>query len=228
MSQPKRSKLELRGLLIGIVLGDGSLSSASSKNNSRLSIGHSTKQKDYCEHKLKLVAELLRTDYSCKEYSVFNKKTKKYYPIIQGSTCVHRYLTKLRKLLYNKQGIKGLTEKTLKYLTPEGLAYWYMDDGGIIAPASKERIEGLFLSTKNFSYEDHLKIKEYLKNIYNIHCSVVSHGKGRYRIKINKTNAKLFLDIIDKYKHPNLAYKFCLDYIQYRTEFNKINNQNSV
>jgi len=223
MSQLKRSKLALRGLLIGIVLGDGTLSKANSKQNSHLLIGHSIKQKDYCNSKLNLVSSLLNTSYHIKEYRVFNKKTNKHYPIIQGATKVHRYLTKLRKVLYDN-GTKKITEKILNYLTPEGLAYWYMDDGGVISYHKKKKIDGVFFSTQNFSYEEHLLIQKYFKDKWDINCRIGKHGKGKYRISINKTNSYKLIGLISPYIYEDLRYKTILNYSGYLIEFNKINS----
>lgn len=222
MSRLKRTKLELRGLLIGIVLGDGNLNAQTANSNARMLIGHSIKQKDYCTHKLSLVAELLRTEYAAKELSVLNKKSGKYYPIFQGQTKSHRYLTKLRQFLYNGSGTKVINQKILKYLTPEGLAYWYMDDGGIITYHKRKKIWGSFISTQNFSYEEHLLIKDYFKSTYNIDCRIGKHGKDKYRISFNNTESKKLFEIIDKYKHKTLAYKFILNYNEYMQEFSKI------
>jgi hypothetical protein len=50
--------------------------------------------------------------------------------------------------------VKIVTEKIMDYLTPEGLAYWYMDDGGIIMTNTRKQIYGCFLSTQNFTKEE--------------------------------------------------------------------------
>jgi hypothetical protein len=224
MRQLKRSKLELRGLLIGMWLGDANLSKVTSRQNSRLLIGHSTKQKDYCEYKLKLVSNLLRIEYSAKEYNVFNKKTNKEYNIYQGSTRVHRYLTKLRSMLYDSTGTKVITDKVLNYLTLEGLAFWFQDDGGVAFNNKRKAINGLYISTQNFTYDEHLTIRRYFKTKYDIECKIHNHGKKRYRIFFNKTNSKKFLSIIEKFKHDTFVYKFTLNYKDYvnltRTEEN--------
>ena len=225
MRQIKKSKLELRGLLIGMVLGDGTLSKVTSKQNSRLLIGHSIKQKDYCRYKLELVSNLLRIGYSAKDYNVFNNKTNKEYSIYQGSTKVHRYLTKLRSILYDSTGTKVVTSKILNYLTLEGLAFWFQDDGGVAFNNKRKTINGLYISTQNFTYNEHLIIKEYFKNKYAIECKVHNHGKKKYRIFFNKTNSIKFLSIIEKFKHIVFNYKFILNYREY---INSIKNEEKL
>ena len=207
--------MELRGLLIGIVLGDGTLSKCSSSSNSRLLLGHSLKQKEYCEHKLQLVSRLLDIEYKAKEYSVYNKSKDKYYSIFQGSTRVDRYLTKLRHLLY-PEGTKIINEKKLSYLTSEGLAYWYMDDGGVIINNSRKAVYGTFLSTQCFSREQQEEICEYFKQFFGFTSKVVSHGRGKFRIKINKENSEIFLAAIRPYILEHFAYKATLDYEEYK------------
>ena len=51
----------------------------------------------------------------------------------------------------------------------------------------------------------------------------MNHGKGQFRIKLNKTNARLLLPMIEKYKHPTLEYKFILDYDNYKLAFDTAN-----
>lgn len=203
--------------MLGIVLGDGNLSKVTSKSNSKLLIGHPIKQKNYCAHKLELVANLLRIEYSAKEYKILNKSYNKEYIIYQGSTTVHRYLTKLRSMLYDSTGTKYLTDKILHYLTPEGLAYWYMDDGGVAFNNKRKCINGCFISTQNYTYKEHLSIQKYFNDKYNIECKIHNHGKGKYRIFFNKTNSLKFFNVINEFKQPIFNYKFCLDYKEYVT-----------
>jgi hypothetical protein len=208
-----------------MVLGDGCLSAATSSSNARLSMGHSIKQKNYCNFKLSLVSELLRTTYNAKEHKVFNKKTNKYYPIFQGSTATHRYLTKLRKLLYSDDNTKVVNEKILKYLSLEGLAYWYMDDGGVITDNKRGKISGTYLNTQSFTYEEHLSIQNHFKEKYGIECKIYKQGE-HFKVKFNVTESKKFLALIEAYKIPELEYKFSLNYEDYVSKFN--NFQTSV
>jgi len=211
----KLRKLELRGTIIGMVLGDGSLSKpANTKQNSRLSIGHSKKQESYLIHKFDRVQSLLKIPYKHKNYQVFNKKTNKKYSTVQGSTTVHRYLTKLRKLLY-KNDTKTLTERTLNYLTPEGLAYWYMDDGGVKVGWCKTKKcfkRASFLSTQSFTYEEHKIIQKWFMDKYQIECKIHNHGKGKFRICFNATNSKKLFNIIGPFVLDCMKYKLDLKY----------------
>lgn len=211
----KSIKYEIPGSLIGIILGDGCLSKPLTKNcRSRLSIGHSYKQKNYCFHKLQKVSELLNIRFNYREVKVYNKKLNKYYNTVQGSTLVDEYFTDLRDVFYinNK---KVLTNTILESLNLEGLAYWYMDDGGICVYHKKKQISGSFLSTQSFTKEEQQLFCDWLKKEHNIETKLHKHGKGKYRVFMNKTNSKIFLDLIKPYILSEFEYKLQLDYQSY-------------
>jgi len=225
--KPKLRKLDLRGTIIGIVIGDGCLNKPTSKSNSRLSLGHSIKQENYLKHKFERINQLLKIDYKYKKLFRFNKKTKKTYPVIQGSTRVHRYFTKLRKLMYNSEGKKIINEKILSYLTNEGLAYWYMDDGGLNVKLRKDKgyIRQAFISTQNFSLEEHQVIIDWFKEEHDIDCRAYKHGRGKYRLTFNATNAKKLFSIIEPYILPEFSYKLDLKYSDNPTGIKTMNGR---
>lgn len=209
MSFPK--KKVLRSIIIGMVLGDASLSKITSKQNSRLCIGHSIKQKNYCKFKFEVIKKALQLEYNLKKYEVFNKKSNKTYITYQGSTKVHRYLTKIRKLMYvnNK---KIVSEKMLDYLEEKGLAFWFMDDGGKRPNHKRKFINGLFLSTQSFSYEENLIIKNWFLKKHDIKTSIVKHGHGKFRLNFNKENSYKLKKIIEPHVLPEFKYKLILEY----------------
>jgi len=211
----KLRKLELRGTIIGMILGDGCLSKTTSKSNSRLSLGHSIKQENCLKFKFNRINKLLKIGYNYKKMNRFNKKTNKTYPVIQGNTNVHRYFTKLRKLIYNNEGKKVINRKILNYLTNEGLAYWYMDDGGLHIYNRKDNkgyTRQCFISTQSFTFEEHNIIIDWFKDKYNIECKAYKHGRDKYRITFNATNAKILFSIIEPYILPEFSYKLDLKY----------------
>lgn len=107
-----------KSLLIGLVLGDGHIN----KRDNCLQITHSKKQKSYIDYKCELISELL----NCKKPNLYHRLDSKHdeYVLTKGS----RYFKLLRRWIY-KDGEKRFSKNILKYLTPEALAIWWMDDG---------------------------------------------------------------------------------------------------
>ena len=218
MTFPKKlKKLELRSVLVGMLLGDGCLNKITSKSNSRFSLGHSLKQHEYCKHKFELLDYYIQCGYKIKELSRISKKTGKTYKVIQGATKVDRYFTKLRKILYHNN-IKIINKKILNYLDLRGIAYWFMDDGGNRPSHKRRYINGLFLSTQSFNYAEHIIIRDWFKEKFDIKVSIVKHGHGKFRINFNKENSIKLKTLIKPYILEQFNYKLILEYSELEIE----------
>lgn len=68
----------------------------------------------------------------------------------------------------NEKQYKIVPENLEDYLTPRALAYWYMDDGHK-TPSS------FTIATHNFSYKEHLLLKQIFLNKYNIDITIRNH-----------------------------------------------------
>lgn len=119
---------QTRGFLYGICLGDGCLYKQPTNKNTGLTIGHGPKQLSYLKHKAeKLHSVLGGKPIQTYEYSSFNKTSEKSYTNFQIRR-VDPYFNQMHKALY-KTGKKVVTKEVLDFLSDEGLAYWFMDDG---------------------------------------------------------------------------------------------------
>ena len=106
-----------RNLLIAIAIGDGYISKTGC-----ISVFHSSKQKEYVEHKFQLLKGLCTTDEII---------TREVWTgdIQYGFRCkVSTFSKTLRKIMY-PNGTKIITRKLLNRLSAEHLALWWMDDG---------------------------------------------------------------------------------------------------
>lgn len=98
-----------------MVLGDGSL--VRKADHYRLHIGHGPKQEAYLRHKRERLASIA----TARVYHVSNGA---YHLMTRSAP----ELTELYHQFY-ADGRKRVTLEILDGLTPEGIAYWYMDDG---------------------------------------------------------------------------------------------------
>jgi hypothetical protein len=122
-----------RGLLIGMVIGDGCISATKVPTkttgyyvNTILQIWHSVAQLDYCQYKLELLKSLLgiKSLMNFRDCTLSNGKTYR----LCGFGTSNPYFKQLRKWLY-PNGKKQFTSEVLNMLSPQGIALWYMDDG---------------------------------------------------------------------------------------------------
>ena len=129
---------ESRNLLIGMLLGDGTIS-----NNYVFKIAHCAEQKDYLEWKIKQLGEAGIRNNGIKSYI----KTKGFntgVPVYYTQLNIIPFIKVLRKVFYKEKKILG-NRKLLNRLDAKGIAIWYMDDGHINIRKDKGRPCGFYI-----------------------------------------------------------------------------------
>lgn len=127
---------KFRGLLIGTLLGDSSIHHIKD-GNAVFQFSHQEKQKEYA---------FLKSSKICKGFKRKQRDPRPYttktsYGIVSYYKfgLSHKYLNFLHRVLYTNEGKKYFSKKVLSYLTPEGIAWWYMDDGGVSLGPNKDK-----------------------------------------------------------------------------------------
>jgi hypothetical protein len=189
-----------RAVLVGAVLGDGYLRQNSQRAGyTSLKIRHGAKQEAYIHFKGELI-------------STFLQKIVRVIPFVNSGylgfrfEVGHRYFRFLRERLY-PEGVKSVTREVLNWLTPEGIAIWYMDDGSLSAKrrAGKIHAHELHLATYT-SPEQNQIIIDFFRETYGI-CFTKRVNKGLYTLRCGTQEAKKFCELIREYVHPSMAYK---------------------
>lgn len=191
-----------KSVLIGLILGDGYLNPNSGV---ALEIVHGSDQKFYLEYKAKLLAKLLH----CKEPKIYHRVSNDTYKISKG----HRYFRILRKWIY-KHKEKRFSKKILKYLTPEAIALWWMDDGthSIDIRKSTGKITAHAFKLYTFTNEeDTQNIIDFFKEIYDIKFYPLKHrlksGEIRYYLQCRTKEGRKLSDLLRPYILPEFSYK---------------------
>ena len=114
-----------RDILVGTILGDAYLQKTG-KQNARLRLEHGAKQQEYLLWKVKQLQLFFqgRARYLERVHPI----TKRTYCYWRHQSQTAPFLGKLRALFY-PDGKKHIPEKIGKFLAPQSLAVWYMDDG---------------------------------------------------------------------------------------------------
>lgn len=194
-----------KAILIALALGDGSINvdKRCLGANGELSITHSIKQKEYLQYKAELLHSLIGgkapnvIEFMCKSnYGSFKQvrfsKTHKYFKLIKRWMEPNKY-----------------SEKILKYLTPEAIAIWYMDDGSIIA--NNRYKDGTCSSARtNFHLGATKEIAEdvcnYFKTKWDIKFTTYLE-KGTYSIRCFHKEGRKFHELISPYVIDSMKYK---------------------
>lgn len=187
------SKLEF-DFLVGTLLGDGHISVLKSGRLARFSASHSIKQLDYVNYKADLLKKL---NPKIKHNNILsNNKT---YKVVNISTIGTTDLLRMHDLFYiNKK--KVVSDKLIHYLkSPISLAVWVMDDGTLFH-------NSLTICTDSFSYNEHLILKEILKNNFNLNAKIIKYGKY-YRLRFSVSETVKLSSLIEPFMIEKMNYK---------------------
>ena len=204
------SRVETRSAVVGMTLGDGYMVK---KVPTSMSFVHSPRQLAYATWKAGILEVL--TGYPIKPYSYQTKLSNgKSYEQVRFMSRTHPLLQRIRYVAY-PDAKKTITEKLLFYLTPLGLAIWYMDDGSINFIKRKGKITGrqIFLHTACPENEADL-VRNYFLSTWGIDWKKfkIRQDSGFFSLRANANNAVEFFKLISQYVHPSMRYKIDLQY----------------
>ena len=192
-----------RNLLIGLLLGDGTIS-----NNYVFKLSHCEQQRDYLEWKIKLLGNNgIRTN-GIKEYIStcgYNSGKKVLYTQLS----IIPFIKVLRRVFYRPKKILG-NRKLLNRLSAQEIAIWYMDDGCINIRKSKNKIHGFYIRIATCLPEKELQvIIDYFKEVWNISFYKISEGKGTYSLCCGTKEGIKFINIVKPYVQqvPSMIHK---------------------
>lgn len=198
-----------RNLLIGLLLGDGTIS-----NNNIFKLSHSEKQREYLEWKLKLLNNNGIKNNGIKEYistSGYNKGSR----VLYSQLSIIPFIKVLRRICYKSKKVVG-NRKLLNRLTAQEIAIWYMDDGCINIRKTDNKIHGFYIRIATcLSINELQVIIDYFKEVWNVSFYRISEGKGTYSLCCGTQEGMKFIHIIEPYVNqvPSMLYK-----IRFNTE----------
>lgn len=181
----------IKEIILGSLLGDGSLKIHKPYKNARFSFRHSIIQKEYFFWKVEKLKEISGESFVWRQKpDGFGGEKLRYQSLALES------LTELYRLTNKKREFR-IRRKWLNMLTPISLAIWWMDDGSLISNSRK----GVFC-TDGFAYDDVELLAKYLRVVWGVNSHVGRISlKGRrsqqYRIWLRSTEElKKFLRIV--------------------------------
>ncbi len=208
---------EARGLLIGMAIGDGHIALLrdkrwpNAKPQARLAIKHSAKQREYVEHKSLLIGKAFR----CKAPKVTSIDNNGY-PGVQIVKS-HPYLRTVRRWLYS--GGRKKASNVIRFLTLQGLALWYMDDGSLSYKKRDGRIHARELHLNTYTDRDEAELtSKLLLERFGValrpskHTTQISK-KEWWRLRCGSKEANNILALIDPFVIPSMKYKTDMKYL---------------
>ena len=206
MSRKIKKKLskEQKSLLIGLLIGDGTISS-----NFVFKLSHSIEQKEYLEWKVKLLDKFKIKNNGIKEYiSTCGYNTGK--KVLYSQMSVIPTIKALRRTVYIPK--KTITRRLLNWLTPLEIAIWYMDDGYININTSKQR-SSIQHTIKIATCVDEKTIEiiiQYFLEVWNIKFRKFPEGKNTFSLaSSSEEDYSKFVNLIKPFvvQVPSMLYK---------------------
>ena len=204
---------ESRNLLIGMLLGDGTIS-----NNNVFKIAHSESQKEYLEWKVKQLKEAGIRNNGIKSYTKI-KGYKTGVPVYYTQLNIIPFIKVLRKVFYKEKKILG-NRKLLNRLDAKGIAIWYMDDGHINIRKTKDgRPMGFYIKISTCEPKQEVQtIIDFFKEQWDINFYMFHEGKKEdsYSICCRTQEGRKFIDIVKPYvsQVPSMIHKITYDLSQ--------------
>lgn len=182
-------------ILIGGLLGDGSISINRNKIFGRYTFAHAEKQKNYCIWKAKQLQNLVYYPRVFNPRYHYDKRTNKIYT---SYFCYSKECVQLKELhdRWYTNNIKHICYEDLFKLDALGLAIWFMDDG-------YKSLSGYYIATLCFSNEDLQLISKYFLDKWNIEITITKNNE----VYIPAKYRKHFTEIIKPYIHSDCKYK---------------------
>nr|YP_009729357.1 putative LAGLIDADG homing endonuclease [Caulerpa ashmeadii]QHQ73269.1 putative LAGLIDADG homing endonuclease [Caulerpa ashmeadii] len=202
-----------KDLIFGSLLGDGNLQTSSNGRTWRYRAIQKSEHKEYLFNKYEILKNLCGATVVPKENEILDRRTNKFIKRWSFNTLTNTSLKFFGNMFYsydsNKQRwTKKVPLKIKTFLNPRALAYFYMDDGALkwLGHSNAMRI-----CTENFSLEDIYRIKNALKNLYNIDINLtkkkLKNGEIRFRILIPERSSNYFRELIKPYLIECMKYK---------------------
>src|SRR6266542_1701913 len=180
-------------LMLGSILGDGSLRFASEHNVS-FRVGHGSAQRAYCEWKHEMLAP-------------FANKIGATGNGIGFDTVPMRQLTWLHEAVYTNAGGRAVTDELIEHLDERAIAAWYCDDGSFSGNYARWGNGKAVIYNKSLSDAD----KERLAD----RCEELGMGRPTvtYReLLFSGERARKLHENISPYVHPSMDYKLHPDF----------------
>jgi recombination protein RecA len=175
-------------LILGSLLGDGSLRYASA-HNAAFRVGHGERQRDYCEWKQSML-------------SPYANKIGRAGNGIGFDTIPMRQLATLRDAVYAVDGRKSVTSELLSQLDERSLAAWYCDDGTFGGNYKRWGHGKATICVAGLSNEDRERVAD--------RCAELGMGRptlSGHNLLFSGERTRRFQERIAPYVHPSMDYK---------------------
>lgn len=190
---------EQREALVGLLLGDACLETQNQGRTYRLKIEQSARHEAYVRHLCALFEPWVLSVPRLRTHTLSNGANAASWAF---QTVSHGALRFYGQQFY-AAGKKRVPRLMRRWLTPRGLAYWFMDDGSMKSRQSK----GVVFNTQRFVRRDIERLIEVLQKQFELKAKV-RHQKEGDQIYVSGDSFERLQALVDPYLIPEMRYKF--------------------
>lgn len=189
---------EQREILVGVLLGDACLETQNMGRTYRMKIEQSARHESYVRHLYEVFQPWVLTPPRIKECVACNGSKSFSWAF---NTVSHEAFRFYAHQFYDgvKKRVPGLIHR---WLTPRGLAYWFMDDGSMKSNQSK----GVLFNTHCFELGDVERLIGCLQTNFKLQASVRRQQDGN-QIYVSGASFEDFVKWIDPFILVDMRYK---------------------
>jgi len=181
-------------IAIGLILGDVSIQSQNKGKTYRLKFEWGDLNKDYAFTVYRLFKEWILTEPKSR---IRINKNGNSVTTWWFQTISHEAFNPLGQLFLLNNKKKLLLNLIKDHLTPKGLAYWFMDDGGKL-DYTPNLGKGIQFNTHSFTELEVQQMCIELHDKFNLNCWV-KLNKSKYTIAISGKSYENFIKLVDPY-----------------------------
>ena len=187
-----------REILVGILLGDACLESQNNGRTFRVKVEQSASHESYVRHLFDAFRGWVLSPPRSKRCTASNGTLTMSWAFQTVSHAAFRFYAHQ----FYTDGRKCVPKLIHHWLTPRGLAYWYMDDGSMKSQQSK----GVIFNTQGFMLCDVERLCGVLESGFDLRAQPRRQPDGS-QIYVSGTSFERFLALIEPHLIPEMRYK---------------------
>jgi len=188
---------------LGLILGSASLQTQNNGKTFRMKFEWGDRSKIYIDHVFNLFDEWVLSEPHKKiRFSPAGNKVINW----GFQTISHEAFNVLAQLFLNQRTKSISTDLIKNHLTPRGLAYWFMDDGGKLDYNKNSKNKSVVLNTQSFKDKEVEIMSQQIMDKFNLDCEVRVR-KGKNVIIIKSSSYSKFLSLTGQHIISGMWYK---------------------
>ena len=202
--------ITLNSILIGIMLGDGSLYKSSHTSNTRLEMSFGEKYESFAKYLGELFKEYMNNPVKSVNIKGKEKVLGAFGENYRLKTKSLPLFNPYYNMFYSVDPITGASKKIVplnisELMDPVVLAYLIMTDGNFDKPRNRVRIY-----TNSFQKEEVENLAFYIQSNLGIYTGVLYDRKNQWILTIGAKQLKNLREIVSPYFHETLLYRIGL------------------